>query len=250
MMKSLVRDNLSDIIVDKRLIIGCGTGRCGTLSLSKLLNLQPDTDITHERFHIGARFRPDDEFTYQLSYECNPHKLEHALKRLFERETSIVGDVAFYWINYIGVLLALKPSTKFICLKRNKHDVVESFWMRDDGKPVGGPDLHGLNMTVKGVELAGQYLDLRSHRGPAMKQLKEGTGQNWETYYAVSEILEKKYPKSFKIFPTEALNSEDTVKEILIFMGFAEDNQVVQAGIWENKRRVLFNGRQGSSPKT
>ena len=32
----------------RRLVIGLGTGRCGTVSLSRLLNAQPDAQVRHE----------------------------------------------------------------------------------------------------------------------------------------------------------------------------------------------------------
>lgn len=31
-----------------RIILGIGTGRCGTLSLAEILNGQPNTQVTHE----------------------------------------------------------------------------------------------------------------------------------------------------------------------------------------------------------
>lgn len=230
----------------KKLIIGCGSGRCGTQSLAKLLNLQKGADVTHEKFHVGARFSEDDDFTYQLAYELKPGKLEHTLKRFSEREAPIVGDVAFYWVNYVGALLKYKPDTRFICLKRDRNEVVESFWLRKDGKPAGGPDLHGMPLKLKGVELAGQFIRLRAHRGPPIKQLKAGTAQNWETYYQESEGWQKRFPDNFKIFPMQALNSLDTVTEMLDFVGIPKEDQIPEVGVWENKRGELLNGRKGS----
>ena len=224
----------------KKLIIGLGTGRCGTMSLSKLLNLQEGADVTHEKFHVGARFSEDDEFTYQLAYGFKPGKLEYTIKQLSGREAPIVGDVAFYWVNYVGALLKYVPNARFICLKRDRDEVVESFWMRKDGKPAGGPDLHGMPLKVKGVELAGQYIRLRAHRGPPMKQLKAGTAQKWETYYQESEGWEKRFPGNFRIFPMEALNKRESVIEILDFLDIPRKNQVVETGIWENKRGALL----------
>ena len=38
----------------------------------------------------------------------------------------------------------------------------------------------------------------------------------------------------------ECLNKEEGVKEILDFAGIPEEKQVIEVGIWENKRRQLL----------
>lgn len=79
------------------MIIGLGTGRCGTSSLSELLNLP------HEVKPI-------------LTSSSDPHERYRALNE---------GDVGFYYIHIIQELLDTYDIAA-VCLKRDKNDTVES----------------------------------------------------------------------------------------------------------------------------
>ena len=96
------------------IVIGLGTGRCGTHSLTNLLNTHPDIRATHERCGLGWAEDvavPVQAITNMRNWYSEP----------------IVSDVAFYWLDYIDNVIELYPDTKFICFKRDKVDVVNSF---------------------------------------------------------------------------------------------------------------------------
>ena len=227
------------ILNEKRIILGLGSGRCGTKSLATLLNFQADTEISHEEFNSPRQ-------PFRLSYDYNPKNLALAFKVLSLRDTPIVGDLAFYWINNVISLLNHKPETKCICLKRDKESVVESFWARNDGSPMTGDlNFRGLNLKIKGVAVAGMFMKAASECGPNIDLLKKKTGEVWDNYYTQAEKLEHTYPDNFKVWPTEALNEEEKVTEMLEFAGFK--NPVIEVGVWEHKRRALLNGRKRPS---
>ena len=235
MMRCLDLINRKGITVDKQLIIGLGPGRCGTTSLAKLLDLQPDTSVGHEMFN-------SPRLDFSLSYVYHPKLLEKAIQIMSRWPELVLGDVAYYWLNHVTpVLEDYTPDAKFICLTRNKEDIVESFFTRNDGHPFKCPiNVGGLSLKVKGLAVDGVLYPASDSSPKTIAILKEGVGYTWEYYRKESEILAKEYPDNFKIFPMEALNKEDTVKEILDFAGFPEQKQVVKIGIWENKRRALL----------
>ena len=68
-----------------RLIIGLGTGRCGTVSLKALLDLQKDTHATHE--------------TMLLPHKFNERKFVQYMRKVWGRKTRIVADVALWSIH-------------------------------------------------------------------------------------------------------------------------------------------------------
>ena len=112
-----------------QLIIGLGTGRCGTVSLSVLLNQQNDCIASHEL--LGAD-------TWGQNFDI----INSKIKRRFNNST-FVADVASYNLPYVEKFIESHTSVKFIILKSDKNDTVESFmhktvnknhWQTHDGR--------------------------------------------------------------------------------------------------------------------
>mmetsp|Transcript_32551 Transcript_32551/g.45161 ORF Transcript_32551/g.45161 Transcript_32551/m.45161 type:complete len:229 (-) Transcript_32551:492-1178(-) len=143
---SLLTDPLS--AVKKRVVIGVGTGRCGTKSFQKLLNKQPGTSITHE---TGAEWcYPDCTGCSDLYWNDAGHEPSHeerralAGKRLQElqrRKAELVGDIAAWNLPYVEHFLELDPEVKILVLKRTREHTIRSLvtWfgykMTDKRKP-------------------------------------------------------------------------------------------------------------------
>lgn len=101
----------------QNLIIGLGTGRCGTASLSRLLRLQNNSHFTHE---FGA--------SPLVNWEPNRIDFDKIYQKLRVRKEEFIGDVAFYNLPYWQHILDLKEyDVKFIILKRNKKDTIKSY---------------------------------------------------------------------------------------------------------------------------
>ena len=97
--------------MNKKLIFGLGTGRCGTVSLSELLNIQAGFAVTHESEPL-------------LPWEFDKKAIEKKLEQLLQYEGAVVGDVAFYYLPYVEYILSGYANAKFICLKRDKAETL------------------------------------------------------------------------------------------------------------------------------
>lgn len=188
----------------QRVIIGLGSGRCGTRSLAELLNLQPDSFVTHEALPMPWNRQPD--------------VTSLMIGRLLARTENIIGDVGYYWINYVEDLLSIRPEAKFICLKRDRQEVIDSMWGYTRGLNV-----HPVDDWFR------MYPRYNVHP-------KDAVGFMWDDYQALAESLERKYPENFVIVWIDKLNSEDGIRYILDFAGIPEDEQVITTGIHLNKR--------------
>jgi len=107
--------------MEKKLIFGIGTGRCGTVSLCELLNRQKFSNFTHEN-------RP------LLSWDGPRSELDKRIEDLLLMEGSYVGDIAFFYLPYINYILSNYPDTKIVCLKRPEHEVVRSYMKKTRGR--------------------------------------------------------------------------------------------------------------------
>ena len=96
------------------IIIGFGTGRCGTQSLASFLNQQEGFNVTHEGVKLyGCPVISDRE--------C-------VLDSFMAREGMVIGDIGFYWINYISKILNKRADSKVINVTRDLDEVIESFF--------------------------------------------------------------------------------------------------------------------------
>lgn len=172
------------------MIIGLGSGRCGTASLATLLNEQVNAEVTHEGCPLPWDF--DSEIWKFIS------------NNLFSRKADVVGDVGYYWINYVERLLDVKPDTKFICLKRDRQETMDSYMVKSSGLNV--------HPTDDWFRLFPRY-----NLSP-----KEAVGAMWDDYYKIAESWQKKYPDKFVLMDMDdALNDEDNQRKMLNFVGFS-----------------------------
>jgi glycosyltransferase involved in cell wall biosynthesis len=187
----------------KPMVFGLGTGRCGTRSLARLLALQEGVAVAHETCLLPWVF---DE----------PKLLEH-LGRIQRYGGRLVGDVAFYYLNYVDQILKRYPDSTFICLKRDKAATVASYlawtgnknhWTRRDSR-------HWTDQWCPD-----RYDDCYP-KFDAGKEL--ALGLYWDHYYSHAEYLQQQYPQRFRVFPLTSLADERGQTEILEFAGISRE---------------------------
>ena len=200
----------------KRLIIGLGTGRCGTVSLKALLALQQNTNATHE--------------TMLLPHKFNERKFQQYMAKLWRRHVGITADVALWNLPYVTAILAKDDKTKFICLKRDKDLVVKSY-IKKTPKRNHWTSFDSVHWDSKAWPREARCPYQRCYpRFDAGKE--EAIGLYWDYYEIVSEIYQAAFPDNFRIFPVEFLNTLDGCEKILRFAGY--DEMIIKVGIHKN----------------
>lgn len=197
-----------------KVIIGLGSGRCGTTSLARLLSLQPGCKAIHE-------LRP------LLPWNRRWALARQHVRYLRELEAPMAASVAFFYLRYVPWLGRQFRHIRFVCLKRDREQTVDSFfrlteesppkrnhWMDHDGRRWAHTDwdpcFPKFNVTDKRSALKRYYDD----------------------YYRQAAMLADALD-NFRIFPTDALDSAAGVGEILAFAGV--DRPVVQPRVWLNR---------------
>ncbi len=212
-------------------VIGLGTGRCGTRSLTTFFK-EHGIDATHEKFKL--RWNPYDE---------PKERVKSILKEL-------KADVGFYWLNYVPLVKAVYPKSRFVCLERDKKDVIKSFMKQ----PKGGfhPVVTFLKLTMMDKHGVQYYRETVSREDIA--QMDESTREfvefNWHTplpgigtfpdyntedaevflnkycddYHKQAVKWEDIYPEHFlRIDMNYALNTDEGRNKILNHIGVAPD---------------------------
>jgi hypothetical protein len=202
----------------RQIVVGLGTGRCGTQSLSALLSMQPESNVLHERHRFRVRWHGAESEIDDLLRWC--------------REASdlrLVGDVGFYYLPSVEYILSQQPDVKFPCMQRDREDTVTSYmrktrrrnhWVRHRGIVYRHNDWDDCYPKYDGLSKA------------------EAIGRYWDEYYERATQFEQTYPTNFRVFPTDALNSETGQHEILSFLGIPASLRVITGPIRMNARKA------------
>jgi hypothetical protein len=184
-------------------IIGLGTGRCGTTSLSKILSSQPNMFVSHEFGDIPFNWNSlDGDF-------------ERMQKIIYK--DSLTGVVAFYLINYIDRFEKLygKENIRIIILKRNKGKTIKS-WLRWSENPNRNfwidPSVPDPKFVQDGWGISFPNYD------PSLPK-SQLVSQYYDDYYKLCDEVIKKYDTQSILFEMENLNNEDKLKELLEWCG-------------------------------
>ena len=188
------------------MIIGLGTGRCGTQSLSRFLSNQPGMIVLHE----GAIGGYDHPFRWQGDHDRVRSWIEGLPDLL--GHPACCGDVGMYFLPYCEFLIAVHPGIRFVCIERNRDEVVESFVRHTPGRH---PWTHhdGSRWRIDPVwDFTYPKFDEPDKRKAA--------GLYWDLYHAEVTRLVALYPDRVSRYPTDSLNSREGRIAILDFVGY------------------------------
>jgi hypothetical protein len=190
----------------KKVIIGLGTGRCGTTSLSELLSLQDDSDVTHET---------NGKNQFLVNWLKNEEDLTKIINFIDDKKKSFKGDVAFWYLPYVESLIEVYPGVKFVVIQRNKEEVINSYlnWVKN-------PRNHWSSNPDD------SFTKCRWDKCyPKFIGNKREALEKYIDYYKLEvERLSQLYKDKFKIIDINDLNDYDKVEDILTFCGYTNKN--------------------------
>lgn len=158
-------------------IIGLGSGRCGTQSLSKLLNDCAYVHCTHER-------------APSLGWEWNEENYQIRLEQFKKQFTH--WDVDLHYLPYVERFIEDLEKLKFVVLKRDRQEVIDSFDVKTK--------LNGA-WPVRKKEWS-DYFNIKKTKK------KDVIGAYYDSYYKEIDRLLEKYPDKIKMFATDDLNTK------------------------------------------
>ncbi len=180
-----------------RLILGLGTGRCGTETLARILSTQSDVEASHEYF--GPVPWDGDGQQWMVALR---ERQDHSPR-------SVLAEVAFYWLPYTHEILNSDPQAMAIVLKRPREEVIASYL-----KKVG---LKRNHWSFEGRSQEDVWNDSYPDY-PGSKE--EAIGRYWDDYYERVDGLIDVFPQRVILMKTEDLNDPTVVTKVMEFVGF------------------------------
>jgi hypothetical protein len=243
------------------IVIGLGSGRTGTASLSHLFNSQHGAVCFHELNPTGVVFEGNpqpilntirefqnildggDKHLLALDY-ARPASVKSYTHLQGMEQVLLMGDIAYYYLKYVDDILAINPNVRFVCIKRDKSKTVDS-WMQKSS-----------NYRWRSLWLADRLKSLitrtpfhksrnfwQEHDGSEYQldpvwdktfpkfeaaSKREAIEKYWDYYYREAEILAQKHPANFRIFDIGMMSNQDGQREILRFVGMDEADMVLK----------------------
>lgn len=190
----------------KQFVFGLGTGRTRSTSLAATLNSLPKFNVVHE-----GNYDPNG-MPIRLPWDCDLDQLDLVLEELRRRPEGWVGDVAMWFLPYVPAILEKIPGAKFICLRRGKDEVVNSFYRMVSGK----------NLWSSVVEDDGYHDYFPKYPYPDTRHCLE---LYWEQYYQTAERFAQVYPENFYLVDVEEIDKYGFNQAVLKQIGYvvAED---------------------------
>ena len=200
------------------IILGVGTGRCGSFSLVRVLNLQKEAQCSHEEPPLLPWKRND-----------GPRVIRERFARFRQfGKKRLLGDVASFYLPYLEDAIAAEPDVRIVCLKRPREKVVTSFchWL-DQTMPL--PTNHWARQPAPGWHHDPLWTRIFPHYDTVNRE--EGIRRYWDEYHKRIDELIARYPEHIRLFDTyEALNTESGLRDLLSFVGIPPEEQVLAVG--------------------
>jgi hypothetical protein len=200
----------------RQLILGLGTGQCGTELLAQILDQQPNTQVSYEQPPF-LRWQPRPR---------GPGLRQKLERMLATRRARFVGDVANYHLPYVEEALSAFPDIRLICLSRPREEVIHGFCRLDHGSRL--PLDHWSRVPI--APYVHDFLRTRTYPQYDVTDRRAGIGRYWDEYQQRAEELARRYPDHFRRWDTEALTTEGGVQEVLDFVGIPRGDQNLIVG--------------------
>ena len=210
----------------KKMVFGLGTGRCGTVSLTALLNLQKGFKAEHEKLITP--------------WEVNYDYMNRTIRIIQAYEAEVVCDVSFWHLPYVDYIMTKFSGVKFVCLKRDKEVTVKSYDKKTGYNPVNGLGERNhwtARNSIHWIEDKWRLDPVYDKCYPKYDLPRlEGIAQYWEDYYAMAEVMVNSYPKNFRIYDSlEVLNDAEVQRHMLDFIGVSISDMVIETNIKKNR---------------
>jgi len=219
-------------------VIGLGTGRCGTTSLTTLFNKQDSFRSAHELCTSGKKRKPvwGEDFEYVLS-------IFNKFYRTYAHDNHYVSDIGFYWLPYVDDMMEkFEDEVKFVCVRRNIDTWVKTYvrvmrarnYMVDNPKYFKPSPWDGVFPSYDYSDFSYVEKNEEDEEAYGHKVRVESAKRYWTEYYKTSGKYQEKYPNNFKIFEMEEI-LKDTASSKPVFDFIGIKNPIYEY-VWVNLR--------------
>lgn len=189
-----------------RIVLGLGTGRSGSTSLSYLFAAQSNTCFSHEHAPLIPWYHGEPQLEFHM-----------ARMALLARLYGCVADVSHWWLPKLETIIRQFPQVRAVVTRRDKQETVKSF-LRIKGVTPGRKPIN--HWKWHDGEVYQRNLWDQCYPKFDAESLEQAVGMYWEDYYEKAQWFASHYPDQVRIYDIEQLSTPSGQMEILQFCGF------------------------------
>jgi len=199
--------------MNKRIIIGLGSGHCRMRALADLLSAQPSS-------RVGVGLPP------WLPWKPRPEgpTIRGKIATWRKLAEATVGDVAASYLPYAEEAIVAEPEVRLICLERPVEEVVHGFHRQAEAASPTPMDHWSVEPTPGRTQhpILTPTFPQYETTGPA-----EGVARYCVEYRDLAHDIARRFPRNFRIFDAAILATEGGRHEVLDFAGIPREGRVV-----------------------
>jgi hypothetical protein len=214
-------------------VLVLGPGRCGLTSVTELLNRQPSTKLTQD----------DPPLLPWKSRGKSGLISERFARFRRDRSAEMIGDTAAFYLPYVEEAVSADPGVRVVGLRRPREEIVASFCGFLDRW-----NLYPTNHWSIDPGIGFHHDPLWTQTFPQYENVDRLTGlrRYCDEYYSHLESLTAKYPENVRVFDMhQVLNTENGQRQLLDFLGYSRNQQVLVAGIRGERKKPKATRPQG-----
>ena len=209
------------------IVIGLSSSRKETKKIFSFLNKEKYFKISFESDLKKISWRDSENIAVKRIKILEKSLYSNVSKS--QNQFKMTGEVGFYFLPYVELLIKNFPYLKFICTNKNKkkiyYDLLAEIKINH-------------NFLLRFLFFKKKYKNyFINHDGtkwekdfvldkcyPKFKtdSLEQGLEKYIDTYYSSLKFLQRKYPKNLKLFYSDELKSEYGKKKIFKFIGLKQ----------------------------
>lgn len=261
---------MSEAIRAGSIVIGLGSGRSGTASLASLIDRQLGGLCFHEMNPSCAVFSGNPQSPLNTVREFrailaggSPARLSIDYSRTmsvgtYQRlqsmgEVRLLGDIAYYYLNYVEDILTEVPAVRFVCIRRDREQTVASWLKKSRIKRWRSLWLADrLKALITRTPFYTEYNYWQAHDGSRWatdpvwdscfpkfeaESKEQAIGRYWDYYYSEAERLAQRFADNFRIFDIGDLSTEEGQRNILSFIGLPPEVMVLGGEVHLHRSR-------------
>ena len=206
------------------IVIGLSSSRVETKKIFTFLNKEDHSKINFESDLKNISWKDSENIiikrikTLEKSLYNNVSNSQNQFK--------ITGEVGFYFLPYVELLIKNFPYLKFICTNKNKKKIYydllseiktnENFFLRF---LFFKKKYKNFFINHNGAKWEKDFILDKCYPKFQTDSLEKCIEKYIDTYYSTLKFLQRKYPKNLKLFYSDELKSEYGKKNIFKFIG-------------------------------
>lgn len=221
---------------ERRLVFATAADRASLTVAAAWWNAQPDSRVTCEELPWLAADDPHVETVLAARFE----------RWETRRRAGVLGDAAEVYLPHVPEILRLRPTARIVFFRRPVDEVVvDTLALMQALYPIRTD--HWSERLRAGWQR--DPVRSRMYRKVPGRNTRESIALYARGQLQLAEQFAQEFPEQFRIVDVDRLDAEETQREVLGFLGYPAEQQVLRPELWTRRDVPLPKRPRPAAPR-